>query len=169
MLKDDFLKDLTNYSNHRPLLWDALELTKDSPEEIIEMGCGWGSTPYLHDYCKANKRILVSYENDFEWWRQMSEKFTSDFHKIIHVTDWDIVHSNHKSPAVVLLDNRPGERRKIDLELLANQALIVVAHDTEKAADHGYQMRQHFTKYKYWRDFSSDGAGATILSNFIEV
>ena len=45
MKKEDFLKDVANWDNHRFLLWPALEATTG---EVIEMGMGQGSTPFLH-------------------------------------------------------------------------------------------------------------------------
>jgi len=57
----------------------------------------------------------------------------------------------------------------VDIALFANKAQIIVAHDTEPNADHGYQMRDEIKKFKYWRDFETPGAWASIMSNTIDV
>ena len=63
----DFLKDVHGWNNHRPLLWWALQHTKQSAFPILEMGCGDGSTPYLQEYCKNHNKQLISYDYDKEW------------------------------------------------------------------------------------------------------
>jgi len=163
MTKEEFLKDVTNYNNHRYLLWQALEATSEG--EVVEMGCGFGSTPFLSKYCKDKNLKLASYENDLDWYGKCL-----DFHNnITHLIDWGEVSEKHLTPAVLFIDHRPGERRKMDLERFAMRARIIVIHDSEPAADHGYQMRQHFGKFKYTADWKTDGAWASVLSNFIDV
>lgn len=165
MTKEQFLLGVSNWNNHLYLLWDALEKTSG---EVVEMGCGRGSTPFLREYCKDKNRMLYSYESDFEWHRKF-ESMNDAIHKVIRVTDWDVVATSHKSPSVVLIDHAPGERRKIDLERFMNKAHILVMHDTEPAADHGYQMRQFKKQFRWWRDHESPGAWASIASNYVEV
>lgn len=165
MDKTLFLKEVSNFSNHRFLLWPALQATSG---EVVEMGMGSGSTPFLREYCQDTNRMLYSYENDFEWYRKMQD-YNGQGHKVTHLVDWDDVAKNHLHPSVVLLDHRPGERRKIDLELFANKASIIVLHDSELAADHGYQMRQHIPLFKYWIDYKTIGAWASAASNFVDV
>lgn len=147
------------------LLYPALLATSG---EVVEMGVGDGSTPFLRRYCADTKRMLFSYENNYEWYRRMQD-YNGEGHKVTHVTDWDVVSQNHIHPSVVLIDSAPGERRKIDVELFANKASVLVMHDTEPAADHGYQMRQHIKLFKWWIDFKSEGAWASAASNFVDV
>jgi len=47
MTKEDFLIDVQTWNDHLPLLWLALEATKDSELPVIEFGSGMGSTPYI--------------------------------------------------------------------------------------------------------------------------
>lgn len=165
MTKEEFLLGVSNWSNHRHLLWDALQATNG---DVIELGCGDGSTPFLSLYCKARGRMLYSYEGNLDWWGLM-QTYNGEGHRVIFAKDWDQVSVNHPNPSVVLIDHSPGERRKIDIARFANQAQIIVAHDTEPAADHGYQMRDVLKTFKYMRDFKSEGAWASIASNFIPV
>lgn len=163
MTKEEFLNNVANWDNHRFLLWPALEATK---KMVVEFGCGDGSTPYLHDYCKYKNRILKSYENNLEWMDKF-RPLESDNHKIHFVKHWDDVELDEIG--VLLIDHAPGERRKEDIIRYANKAWIIVAHDTEPAADHGYQMRAELAKFKYQVDYQSPGAWATMVSNKIDV
>lgn len=161
-----------NDLSYYPLLYLALEETKTG--DVIEMGTGYGSTPLLHEYC--TKRELYSYENNKEWYYKMAEalsvlsktgKHTSSFLNDKHT--WDVVSYYHDNPTVVFIDHAPGERRKEDILNFKDIKGILVVHDTEPAADHGYQMRQHFKEFKYVIEVETDGAWATALSNHIDV
>lgn len=162
MTKEEFLKDVQNWDNHRYLLWPALEATKGL---VVEFGIGHGSTPYLSGYTQSRARHLVSYENNKEWF----DKFNGNFvHEINLVKDWDLVVLPFEVD-VILIDHAPGERRKIDIAKYSHKAKIIVAHDTEPAADHGYQMRAELKKFKYAVEYESQGAWASMVSNFIDV
>lgn len=165
MTKEEFLKDVQNWDNHRHLLWLALEATTG---DVVEMGMGQGSTPFLHQYCKDAGRKLFSYDNNLEWSSNF-ESYAWTGHSITHLVDWDTVSVKHPTPSVVLIDHAPGERRKIDIPLFADKAKIIVCHDTEPAADHGYQMRAELAKFKYIKEHQSPGAWASMVSNFIKL
>ena len=167
MTKEDFLKDVQNWDNHRHLLWPALEFTHNSTNGVVEMGMGQGSTPFLHQYCEDAKRPLFSYENNLEWLNKFSH-LESPLHKITHVVDWDVVSKIHPEPSVILIDHAPGERRYIDVQRFANSAKIIVIHDSEPEAT-GYMMDRIWGLFKYRKDFTSPGAWATMVSNFVDV
>jgi hypothetical protein len=162
MTKEQFTQITSNYDSHRPLLWQALEATTGI---VVEFGIGYGSTPFLSEYCEGMNRELWSFENNKEWF----DKFDGFFgHKIILVKDWALVH-HFRDLSVMLIDHAPGERRKVDIARFANTAQIIVAHDTEPAADHGYKMRAELKKFRYMIDYQTDGAWASAVSNFIDV
>jgi hypothetical protein len=162
MRKQDFIKVDSNYNSHLPLLWEALEATKGL---VIEMGMGHGSTPFLSEYCEQRDRELISYENDRGW----LEKFSQYTHRKHFVIDWNMVSIANNFASVVFIDHAPGERRKYDISAFSSKAEIIVAHDTEPAADHGYQMRAELAKFKYCFEYETNGAWATAVSNFIDI
>lgn len=155
MLKNDFLKNVSNENNHRLLLWHALEMTEGL---VVELGSGHGSTPYISKYCADAGREFKTYDSSPEWAQRMSSEL---------VNDWNTLQLSNVS--VLLVDHAPGERRKIDIVKYKDVADIIVVHDTEPAADHGYQVRQHFPKFKYIAEVKGMGAWATILSNKLDV
>lgn len=162
MTKKEFLKDVQNWNNHLYLMWQALYNVSGM---VVEFGVGHGSTKQLHDYCEG-RRELRSYENNKDWLDKFKH-FESEGHKLFLVTDWDDVKLD--SIGVLLIDHAPGERRKFDIAKYANAAQIIVCHDTEPAADHGYQMRNELKKFKYAVEYESPGAWASMVSNFVDV
>jgi hypothetical protein len=164
MTKKEFLKDCANWDNHRHLLWPALEATSG---DVIEMGMGAGSTPFLHQYCEDNVRKLYSYDNSTEWAKRFID-LKSPCHHVGAVVSWDEISETHPAPDVVLIDHAPGERRYIDVQRYANSAKILVIHDSEPAAT-GYMMDKIWHLFKYRIDWKTEGAWATAVSNFIDV
>lgn len=162
-----------NDLSYYPLLYKALEATKG---EIIEMGTGHGSTPLLHEYATKNKRKLHSYETEKDWISKFTDT-ANEYHTftLLGRGDWDSCSKSHNSPSVVFIDHAPGERRKEDIIKFKDKADIIVIHDTEPH-NGGYQVRQHFSKFKYCVEVMSNvpnphevGAWATALSNTIDI
>ena len=161
MKKDDFLKNIQNQNNHRLLLWLAMEMTNEPGGKVVEFGSGHGSSPYIREYCEANGREFESYDNHPQWAKDTGATL---------IDNWDSVDASGAD--VLLIDHAPGERRKIDLPKYKDKVAIIICHDTEPAADHGYQMRQHFNKFKYIAEIKgikNQGAWATVMSNFLDV
>lgn len=165
MTKEQFLDGVENWSNHRILLWEALERTKDSPHPVMEMGAGKGSTQFLRQYCKDNNRQFVSFESDKDYARDYGS---------IWIPDWDVMQWFYKKQySVVLVDEAPGDHRKETLELFARHPIhfdIIVIHDSEPAGWNAsnYQVRPLFDRFRCVYDLKSDvpeGAWATWLSN----
>ena len=152
-----------NDLSYYPLLFKALEETKGS---VLELGTGHGSTVLLHDYCRSRK--LNSFDEKAEW----LNKFTylrSMTHNLSLVTDWRLVAINHPDAEVIFIDHAPGEDRKQMILDFKDSKGILVCHDTEPAADHGYQMRQHWGLFKYVTEVKTNGAWETTMSNTIDV
>lgn len=167
-LKDYFCKGVQGWDNHRPLLWLALEATKG---DILELGMGNGSTPFLHVYSEQNRRFLRSCDYVGEW----VEKFKAlrgEFHRVMHVPDWDSLYLHPDVYSVVLVDHSPGERRWVDIQKLEESKLaeIIVIHDTEPEAT-GYMLEKIWPLFKYRVDLKSPGAGAmsSAVSNTFDV
>lgn len=149
----DFLADLNDWSNHRPLLWYALEETKTGV--VVECGMGGGSTPYLHQYCKDANRNLLSFETDKAWIEQFKHFDTTDHlfegwqHGISYVEDWGNL--MELDPSVILIDNAPGIMRKEVIKQWADFTGIMVIHDTQPpptAADYKYDEIWGLWKYR---------------------
>ncbi len=160
MNKNDFLSDVRTWNNHLPLLWLALEQTKDSPLPIIEFGSGSGSSPYLRRYCLDNNREFRSYDYNKEW----AEKTGSTW-----VEDWDKA-DIYKECSVCLVDESPGEHRHETMLIMKDKAQIAVVHDSEEEAG-GYMLYKVWEFYKFRVNCNKGGGGAeaTAVSNFFDV
>lgn len=150
-----FLNVSGNWDNHRPLLYLAIMLNVKN-RTVVEFGSGDGSTDLLRSACKGANRNFFSYDNNESW----AEKTDSNF-----VEDWDKLFI--PSAGIYFLDHAPGERRQKDLERLNGE--LFVCHDTEigGAGNYGWD----FSKFKYQLHLNrrGGGAGASMLSNAIEI
>lgn len=145
------------------MLWVALENMEGGP--VVEMGSGEGSTPLINQYCQTYGNRFYSFESNPDWFAKMSNRDLPLF----FVKDWQTFDIGFHI-GLLFVDHSPGERRKYDIEKYANRADIILAHDTEMAADYGYKMSGILSKFKYRFDFRPDGfAHTTAVSNFIDV
>lgn len=148
-----------NDLSYYPLLHKAVTETKGS---IVECGMGHGSTMLLNE----TKRKILSYETVKEW----ADKFDVKYKTVIAKDAWLGVMSDNLKADVIFIDQAPGEIREVCIKYLhGNFKGIIVAHDTEPAADYGYQMRQHFKSFKYVVEVKTSGAWATAMSNDIDI
>lgn len=162
---NEYLKDLNNFNNHRPLLYLGLI---ESQGDVLELGTGDGSTVMLNDICKQQDRKLVSYDNNAEYINKY-EYLNNVDHSINYTENWDIDIVNNRKWGLVFVDHAPGERRHVDAIAVKDIAQIVVIHDTE--SEEGYLMNLVFPQYKYILHsyMPTQTQRTTMLSNFIDV
>jgi len=166
MIREEFIGKVENWDGHRRILFEALNETTGP---VIEMGVGKGSTMQLHKFCEFHNRPLFSYEYDFEWYKKF-KNLNSFIHDIEWVDgNWDMVNQTHDNCGLLFVDHSPGHRRKEDIALFFDKADIIVVHDCEKEADHGYQMRDILSKFKYSIEDNSFPAATMAVSNTINV
>lgn len=153
MTREQFLLGVTDWNNHLPLLWLALEATAHMKEPVIEMGCGDGSTRQLHLYCRDNNRRLYSFDTDQEWLDRFKDCQSDSHHFCRIVNNWQIAQEFVPHPSVILIDHAPGERRIVDVKNYSDHMApggIMVLHDTQPpptAADYGYERIWKYFKY----------------------
>lgn len=149
-----------NWNNHLPLLLLGLNLTTG---DVYEFGAGDGSTKYLRGHCKDHKRHFQSWENNKEW----ADKCGS-----LYVEDWNN-DGLFWSAGLVFIDHAPGEQRIVTIAELAkrNETDIIVIHDTEEggAGDYKFDRIWHLFKYRLNYNKTGGGAGATAISNKIDL
>lgn len=149
MKQKDFLKGVSDWNNHLCLMWLALEQSKEG--EVMELGCGDGSTRQLHKYCKDTHRGLYSFDTSREWLKKFY-RLKSPLHQIIYIeNDWHRIKDFCPQPSVILVDNAPGESRIDNIRLFSDLSGIMVIHDTQPpptAAAYGYDKIWHLFKYR---------------------
>lgn len=155
-----FLKSVhSNWESHRPLLLLALSLT-DGP--VTELGSGFGSTPYLKKYCEGMNRLFNSYDSNQDWAAKTGSQF---------VLNWEIVPQVWNPCGLLFVDHAPGEHRKLVIERMKDKADIIVIHDTElhSAGNYGFEPLWPLFKYVLHYNRTGGGAGATAVSNKIDL
>ena len=155
-----------NAGSHLPILLRALDLSEKG--DVLELGLGTYSTPVLHWICSIQNRRLVSYENNEKYFNEFI-KWKKDFHEIYLAKDLSTVDitSNHWS--VVLVDQKPTEKRKNSIKRLANNADYIIAHDSEPEKDKYYKYSWVYRFFKYRYDYVKYLPHTTVLSNFINL
>ena len=154
--------------SHLPLLMKAVALTTGP---ILELGCGLYSTNPLHWACFLQKRRLVTYENNPEYF-EFLKAYENDFHKVHCIDRWaDIDISEPWSVAFV--DHAPGPEEPYDSRwqeaIRLQHAEYVVMHDTERRNEKRHRMiaiAKHF-KYRFW--WREAMPNTTVFSNVHDV
>jgi hypothetical protein len=168
------------WGSHLPVLMKVASLTTG---DILELGAGFFSTPYLFWICKEQKRKFVSYENEYEWFKQIwrwknpkGSKVTTDKLSVISpdklleyhfVSSWDMADID-KEWDVVLVDHSPSQRRIVEIKKLANLAKYIVVHDTQRDTKF-CDYPQIYSLFKYRYDYSKAIPYTTVLSNFMDL
>ena len=135
------------YFSHLAPLTAAISATAGP---VLELGCGWGSTPVLSAMCHVMRRRLVTIETQ----QLFFERFVRTFKHEILCLGGDPDRFRHNGefeqawsalPTVILstfwsvtfIDFYPGEARKDAIRLLADKSEIIIAHDAECDGKHG--------------------------------
>lgn len=163
MTQDDFLFEVDNYSNHRVLLWLALEATAGN---VLELGMGYGSTPFLKRYAESRQRLLVSMESDVAWATKFITAETTHYHTILSSRDASRL---FEPWSVALVDHAPGELRAPDLMRLKQNTDVIVIHDTEPHLAHQYISLWPQFKFKVDVPGHHNGAWATAVSDRVDI
>lgn len=160
-----------NYGTHLGALIAAVNKTSG---DVLELGIGIFSTPYLHYQCLVSKRHLVSYDNDKGWVKRFAmpnsshHEYEGPYHKLVFVENWDDA-DIEKPWDVALVDHSPSERRIVDIKRLANLAKYIVIHDSNERFDREYRYSQIYPLFKYRKIWDKDERRADVLSNFADL
>lgn len=165
--RNNFLGAVTgNWNNHIPLLLLGLQISGRAATgfDVLELGSGEGSTPLLRQYCQDQHLNFQSYDNNADWCKKTGATIA---------LDWDVLVTilSKKHHGLIFIDHAPGERRHLDAIALANAADIIVIHDTEEGGAGNYQFHKiwHLFKYRLNLNKTGGGAGATAVSNKIDL
>jgi len=154
------------YGTHLPCLIKALSKTTG---DVLEVGMGVFSTPYLHYQCLLSNSHLVSYENFKNWYQFFIDYgYPCENHEVNFVekyTDMKI----DKFWDVVLIDETPDSDRIVQIKRLANLAKYIVIHDSNGNKDGTYHYKEIYPLFKYRIDWNKDSNHATVLSNFVDL
>lgn len=122
---------------------------------VLELGVGHFSTPFLHEYCKASGRGLMSVESDKDWGTGFSIKFNRGSHRF-HIGDYApfIRQLEDAQWGVVFIDNSPGgEGRSIPFSLLKDKARFIVVHDYHRENEEEISPLLNGMDHRIFKDY----------------
>ena len=160
-----------NYGTHLGALIKAVNITSG---DVLELGIGIFSTPYLHYQCLVSKRNLVSYDNDASWVKKFAahpfyhHMYEDPYHKFVAVSNWDDA-DIEKPWDVALVDHNPSERRIVEIRRLADHAKFIVIHDSNEEQERTFHYSEIYPLFKYKKVWDKDDNHATLLSNFVDL
>lgn len=143
--------------------------------DILEVGIGLFSTPYLHYAATIGKRNLLSLENDPGWLKTFKRSdfmhflYENEYHKLEHVEVYEDSPLIDKEWDVVLIDQTPDGSRKEVAKKLAHKAKYIIVHDSNERHEKNYHYSEIYPLFKYKRVWDLDDRHATILSNFTDL
>ena len=154
------------YATHLPCLIKAFEKTTG---DILELGTGLFSTPYLRYMCMLTGRKLVSYENFKEWYNFLLKYWKSnDNHEIWFVDTYSEALIDREWD-VVLIDQTPDSSRTEEIVRLKDKAKYIVIHDANPSNDKVTHYSKIYPLFKYRTDWTGDNNRATVLSNLVSL
>lgn len=153
------MKRILRYGTHIPVLLKIMAISKGP---VLELGCGFNSTPFLYWLCKDQNRKFVSYDNDQKWIKTVG-------YPVEFVENWSRAKIDDTHWSLVLMDHRPGERRPIDAVRLKDCADFIVLHDSEPELDKFYGYEKIYPLFTYRFDYTKFLPQTTVLSNLIDV
>ncbi len=134
------------YASHLPVLATCLCHTSGP---IIELGCGFYSTPLL-SLAAMYGRQVDTYETNSQWLDQIADLLPARprSHRLIAIDSYDGIPLPNKWE-LALIDHEPGNRRAADIERLSGCCDIFVAHDTELRVRQLYNYEPVFRRFKH--------------------
>lgn len=169
---------MDSFATRLPVLMGAVSCTKGP---ILELGCGNYSTPILHEVAEKSLRYVLTLDCDQEWMSRFTG-MRSAYHSLVCVgmtdgfkktgvsvkEDFDVWQNctlidNEPMWSVVLVDHRPGERRKDEIVRLKDRAYYIVVHDSQEP---GYGYEPVLSQFKYRYDYKRYDTWTTVVSNF---
>ncbi len=155
-----------NYGSNLPCLIKAMEKTTG---DVLELGMGVFSTPFLHYQCILQNRKLVSYENYQEWLNFFLKYHYNCPNHEIHFVEKYADANIDKLWDIVLIDQTPDESRLEEIKRLAYKAKYIIVHDTSPNQDNHYHFSTIYPLFKYKIDWDREKNHCTVLSNFVDL
>lgn len=132
-----------------------------SSGDVLEIGIGHFSTPFLHEYCKGASRTLFSVEKDNDWFNAFSHGFYGvsvfreadprAFHSF--ASDFSFVRRTPRF-GVVFIDNSPGGRARLDPFLaFIDHSDYLVVHDYHRENEEAISPYLEGINHKIFNDY----------------
>lgn len=121
------------YQTHAEFLIRFLE-RNELKKPILELGCGYGTTPIFAKFCKENNIKLITMDNNIEWLNKIKGVFPADeFHEYEHVYNWEFQIDDKEDMdfSLVFVDQSPWSARDYSIRKLLNKSDFMMLHDSD--------------------------------------
>lgn len=155
--RDETLVSLSaEWSTYLPTLMKIISITSGN---ILELGTGMLSTPYLHWVASSTDRKVASYDNS-DFFLSATKHFVDDFHDVFKVDSYMEVPTDQNWD-VVLIDFFPVDDRMAVAQMLSERAKYIIVHDTSLTDGEGlFQYRYDDTRFP---------PNTTVFSNLVDL
>ena len=157
--------NFSGYGSHLTALCRAFAEVSKSKGAVLELGVGDFSTPLLHELCAYRALVSLDYEKP---WVDRFLYLRTPFHDIRQVETWENLPEYGYQWDIVLVDHSPAPYRRVAVEALANNAKLLVCHDTE-SWDNIYQYQYCLPNFKYLVEYKNHPTKTMVVSNFVDV
>ena len=125
----------SEYLSHQPVLVAAF--TDVQGGSVLELGCGFGSTPLLHALSAVHACRLVTLESDAVWIKNF--KYLANRNHRVGLVDDFLNRPEYSEPwSIVFVDQIHAETRGAAIIALKDRAEIIIAHDSCWPQLYGY-------------------------------
>jgi hypothetical protein len=166
------------YYTHQPFF---IEIIKNTSGNILECGCGDGSTKMIKEQIKNTNRKLISLESNLEWLNKYKH-LADEFHELYHIdannddnletgNKWVEFIKQHKLNdfEIVFIDSSPWLSRKCCFDYYLDKSKIIIIHDFDYFSCHNIigsvinkETKYHNGKYQEKINCNLDG----IVKNY---
>lgn len=154
------------YGTHLPCLIKAVSKTTG---DILELGTGIFSTPYLRYEAMLSDRLLVSYENYKDWYNFLLKYYEPNKNHEIHFVEEYKDAKIDREWDIVLIDQTPDISRTEEAVRLKDKAKYIILHDSNQSNDKVTQYSKIYPLFKYRTDWTGDKNRATVVSNLVDL
>ena len=147
------------YYTHQPFFIEIIKFTNGN---ILECGCGDGTTKMIKEQIKNTNRNLVSLESNLDWFNKYKH-LADSFHNLYHIdagnddneetgNKWVefIKQNNLNDFEIVFLDSSPWLSRKYCFEYYLNKAKIIIIHDFDYFPNNNIIGNINYKEIKYY-------------------
>lgn len=129
------MQTATEWGSHLPALLACIASTEGA---VLELGIGHFSTPQLHALLHSSFKMLISAEDNEEWWNEFHARYHDpERHKVLLVNYVEAILMFAKEPwGVAFIDHSPGGANRANaFKQLIEVSDYVVMHDAQKDAE----------------------------------
>lgn len=147
------------YGTHQEALaWAAAQTGSG---EVLEVGAGWWSTPWLHGFCEASGRKMTTLERDANWLMGIAPVYATEWHAFASDLSDEVLGS--MNVALALVDGGDPNRARY-VNALRGNCEFLVCHDTEEMSRIHYPgMEEALAEWPHRRDFARLWPHATVV------